>query len=48
MDETEILEDSPIIQEEDEEERRNAHTGVRGSPFTYEFKKVLEKVQREL
>ncbi|XP_078024990.1 uncharacterized protein LOC144463675 [Epinephelus lanceolatus] len=48
MEETEKLDGSPLAQEEDDEERRNAHTIVGRSPFTYEFKRVLEEVQREL
>ncbi|KAM4566987.1 uncharacterized protein PAE49_010443 [Odontesthes bonariensis] len=48
MEETEKLHDSPLAQEEDDDERRNAHTIVGRSPFTYEFKRVLEEVQREL
>ncbi|KAF3837194.1 hypothetical protein F7725_004658 [Dissostichus mawsoni] len=39
---------SPLTQEEDDEERRNAHTIVGRSPFTYEFRKVMEEVQGEL
>lgn len=48
MEETEKLDDSPLAQEEDDEERRNAHTIVGRSPITYEFKRVLKEVQREL
>jgi len=48
MEENEKLDDSPLAQEEDDEERRNAHTIVGRSPFTYDFKRVLEAVQREL
>lgn len=48
MEEKEKLEDDPLVQVEDDEERRNAQTVVGGFPFTCEFKKVLEEVQREL
>jgi len=45
---SETFQESPLAQEEDEEERRNAHTIVGRSPFTYEFKKVLEEVKVEI
>ncbi|XP_034072026.1 uncharacterized protein LOC117546053 [Gymnodraco acuticeps] len=48
MEEGDKLGDSPLTQEEDDEERRNAHTAVGRSPFTYEFRKVMEEVQGEL
>ncbi|KAI9538484.1 hypothetical protein NQZ68_014229 [Dissostichus eleginoides] len=48
MEEGNKLGDSPLTQEEDDEERRNAHTIVGRSPFTYEFRKVMEEVQGEL
>ncbi|XP_034064636.1 uncharacterized protein LOC117541546 isoform X2 [Gymnodraco acuticeps] len=48
MEEGDKLGDSPLTQEEDDEERRNAHTIVGRSPFTYEFRKVMEEVQGEL
>ncbi|KAI4826122.1 hypothetical protein KUCAC02_021769 [Chaenocephalus aceratus] len=44
MEEGDKLGDSPLTQEEDDEERRNAHTIVGRSPFTYEFRKVMEEV----
>ncbi|KAI9517788.1 hypothetical protein NQZ68_000957 [Dissostichus eleginoides] len=43
MEEGNKLGDSPLTQEEDDEERRNAHTIVGRSPFTYEFRKVMEE-----
>ncbi|KAJ4949388.1 hypothetical protein JOQ06_020903 [Pogonophryne albipinna] len=43
MEEGDKLGDSPFTQEEDDEERRNAHTAVGRSPFTYEFRKVMEE-----
>ncbi|KAJ4921362.1 hypothetical protein JOQ06_022806 [Pogonophryne albipinna] len=48
MEEGDKLRDSPLTQEEDDEERRNAHTIVGRSPFTYEFRKVMEEGQGEL
>ncbi len=48
MEDTEKLKDTPLAQEEDDEDRRNAHTIVGRSPFTSEFKKVFEEVQAEL
>ena len=47
MEDTEKLKDTPLAQEEDDEDRRNAHTIVGRSPFTSEFKKVFEEVQAE-
>ncbi|KAJ4920071.1 hypothetical protein JOQ06_022456 [Pogonophryne albipinna] len=44
MEEGDKLGDSPLTQEEDDEERRHAHTIVGRSPFTYEFRKVMEEV----
>ncbi|KAI4790433.1 hypothetical protein KUCAC02_034627, partial [Chaenocephalus aceratus] len=44
MEEGDKLGDCPLTQEEDDEERRNAHTIVGRSPFTYEFRKVMEEV----
>ncbi|KAI4812575.1 hypothetical protein KUCAC02_023950 [Chaenocephalus aceratus] len=44
MEEGDKLGDSPLTQEEDDEERRNAHTIVGRSPFTYEFRKVMEEL----
>ncbi|KAJ4924136.1 hypothetical protein JOQ06_000376 [Pogonophryne albipinna] len=48
MEEGDKLGDSPLTQEEDDEERRNAHTAVGRSPFTYEFRKVMEEVTCDL
>ncbi|KAK2841231.1 hypothetical protein Q7C36_012810 [Tachysurus vachellii] len=42
------LHNSPLTQEEDEEDRTNARTIVGRFPFTYEFKKVLKEVQEQL
>ncbi|CAB1422548.1 unnamed protein product [Pleuronectes platessa] len=43
MEDTETFSDSLLAQEEDDEERRYAHTIIGRSPFTYEFKKLLEE-----
>ena len=48
MEDAEKLEDSPLAEVEDDEERRNAHTIIGRSPFTHQFKKVLEEVQSDL
>ncbi len=44
----EKVEDSPLPQEEDDEERRNARTIMGESPFTHHFKKVFEEAQNDL
>ena len=48
MEGIEKVQDGPLAQEEDDHDRRNAQTIVGRSPFTYEFKKVLEEVKGEL
>ncbi|KAF0039273.1 hypothetical protein F2P81_007508 [Scophthalmus maximus] len=48
MEDTEKIEESPLSQEEDDEERRNSRTIVGRSPFTSAFQKVFDEVQGQL